>query len=138
MAEMFEEIFSGYWTNAGLNISFSEETDAIVVKDIQFYSMCEHHMLPFYGKIHIAYIPSGRVFGISKLVRLVEKYARRMQIQERLTKEIADEIIRMGVKGVIVIAEGEHLCMKMRGVKNSSVIMTGSTPRHYGTEGDSS
>ena len=124
MAEMFEEIFSGYWTNAGLNISFSEETDAIVVKDIQFYSMCEHHMLPFYGKIHIAYIPSGRVFGISKLVRLVEKYARRMQIQERLTKEIADEIIRMGVKGVIVIAEGEHLCMKMRGVKNSSVIMT--------------
>jgi GTP cyclohydrolase I len=81
-------------------------------------------MLPFYGKIHIAYIPSGRVFGISKLVRLVEKYARRMQIQERLTKEIADEIIRMGVKGVIVIAEGEHLCMKMRGVKNSSVIMT--------------
>jgi GTP cyclohydrolase I len=124
MAEMFEEIFSGYWTNAGLNISFSEETDAIIVKDIQFYSMCEHHMLPFYGKIHIAYIPSGRVFGISKLVRLVEKYARRMQIQERITKEIADEIIRMGVKGVIVIAEGEHLCMKMRGVKNSSVIMT--------------
>jgi GTP cyclohydrolase IA len=124
MAEMFEEIFSGYWMNAGLNISFSEETDAIVAKDIQFYSMCEHHMLPFYGKIHIAYIPSGRVFGISKLVRLVEKYARRMQIQERLTKEIADEIIRMGVKGVIVIAEGEHLCMKMRGVKNSSVIMT--------------
>ena len=74
--------------NAGLNVSFSEETDAIIAKDIQFYSMCEHHMLPFYGKIHIAYVPSGRVFGISKLARLVEKYSRRMQIQERLTKEI--------------------------------------------------
>src|SRR6476660_10389963 len=124
IAEMYEEIFSGYHMNSELDISFNEETDAIIARDIQFYSMCEHHMLPFYGKIHIAYIPSGRVFGISKLVRLVEKYARRMQIQERLTKEIADEIIRMGVKGVIVIAEGERLCMKMRGVKNSSVIMT--------------
>src|SRR6476659_4927203 len=124
IAEMYEEIFSGYHMNSELDISFNEETDSIIARDIQFYSMCEHHMLPFFGKIHIAYIPSGRVFGISKLVRLVEKYARRMQIQERLTKEIADEIIRMGVKGVIVIAEGEHLCMKMRGVKNSSVIMT--------------
>jgi GTP cyclohydrolase IA len=124
MAEMYEEIFGGYRMNAGLNVSFSEETDAIIAKDIQFYSMCEHHMLPFYGKIHIAYIPSGRVFGISKLARLVEKYSRRMQIQERLTKEIADEIMAMGVEGVLVIAEGEHLCMKMRGVRNSSLIIT--------------
>ena len=81
-------------------------------------------MLPFYGKIHIAYIPDGKVFGISKLVRLVEKYSRRMQIQERLTKEIAGEIMEMGVKGVLVITEGEHLCMKMRGVRNDSVILT--------------
>jgi GTP cyclohydrolase IA len=81
-------------------------------------------MLPFYGKIHIAYIPDGKVFGISKLVRLVEKYSRRMQIQERLTKEIAGEIMEMGVKGVLVIIEGEHLCMKMRGVRNDSVILT--------------
>jgi GTP cyclohydrolase IA len=124
MAEMYEEIFGGYRMSAGLNVSFSEETDAIIAKDIQFYSMCEHHMLPFYGKIHIAYIPSGRVFGISKLARLVEKYSRRMQIQERLTKEIADEIMAMGVEGVLVIAEGEHLCMKMRGVRNSSLIIT--------------
>ena len=124
MAEMYEEIFGGYRMNAGLNVSFSEETDAIIAKDIQFYSMCEHHMLPFYGKIHIAYVPSGRVFGISKLARLVEKYSRRMQIQERLTKEIADEIMAMGVEGVLVIAEGEHLCMKMRGVRNSSLIIT--------------
>ncbi|HEY3526118.1 MAG TPA: GTP cyclohydrolase I, partial [Nitrososphaeraceae archaeon] len=93
MAEMYEEIFGGYRMNAELEVSFSEETDAIIAKNIEFYSMCEHHMLPFYGKIHIAYIPSGKVFGISKLARLVEKYARRMQIQERLTKQIADEII---------------------------------------------
>lgn len=124
MAEMYEEIFSGYKINSELDISFTEAADAIIAKDIQFYSMCEHHMLPFFGRIHIAYVPAGKVFGISKLVRLVEKYARRMQIQERLTKEIADEIMRKGVKGVLVIAEGEHLCMKMRGVRNGSLILT--------------
>ena len=124
MAEMYEEIFGGYRMNAELEVSFSEETDAIIAKNIEFYSMCEHHMLPFYGKIHIAYIPSGKVFGISKLARLVEKYARRMQIQERLTKQIADEIIRTDIKGVLVIAEAEHLCMKMRGVKSDSLIVT--------------
>src|SRR6188472_715402 len=124
MAEMYEEIFSGYRMNAQLDVSFSEESDAIIAKDIQFYSMCEHHMLPFYGKINIAYIPSGKVFGISKLARLVEKYSRRLQIQERLTKQVADEIMQMGVKGVLITAEGEHLCMKMRGVRNGSLIMT--------------
>lgn len=124
MAEMYEEIFAGYRMNSGLDISFSEESDTIIAKDIQFYSMCEHHMLPFYGKINIAYVPSGRVFGISKLARLVEKYSRRLQIQERLTKQVADEIMEMGVKGVLITAEGEHLCMKMRGVRNSSLIMT--------------
>jgi GTP cyclohydrolase IA len=124
MADMYEEIFAGYCMNSELEISFSEETDSIIAKDIQFYSMCEHHMLPFFGRIHIAYTPSGRVFGISKLARLVEKYSKRLQIQERLTKEIADEILRMGVKGVTVITEGEHLCMKMRGVRNDSTIIT--------------
>jgi GTP cyclohydrolase I len=124
IANMYEEIFSGYRMDAQLEISFSEETDAIIAKDIQFYSMCEHHMLPFFGKIHVAYIPSGKVFGVSKLVRLVEKYSRRLQIQERLTKQIADELVRMGVKGTLVIAEGEHLCMKMRGVRNDSSITT--------------
>jgi GTP cyclohydrolase I len=124
IAEMYEEIFSGYHMNSELDISFNEETDSIIAKEIQFYSMCEHHMLPFFGKIHIAYVPSGKVFGISKLARLVEKYSRRLQIQERLTKEIADEIMRMGVKGVMVVAEGEHLCMRMRGVKNSGMITT--------------
>jgi GTP cyclohydrolase I len=124
MAEMYEEIFAGYRMNSGLEISFSEESDTIIAKDIQFYSMCEHHMLPFYGKVHIAYLPDGKVFGISKLTRLVEKYSRRMQIQERMTKQIADEITKMGIRGVVVIAEGEHLCMKMRGVRNHSLIVT--------------
>lgn len=124
IAEMYNEIFSGYSSESGLEVSFTEETDLIIAKDIQFYSMCEHHMLPFYGKIHIAYIPSRKVFGISKLVRLVEKYAKRLQIQERLTNEIADEIDSMGVKGVMVMAEGEHLCMRMRGVRNNNKIMT--------------
>lgn len=124
IADMYEEIFGGYRMDAELDISFSEETDAIVAKDIQFYSMCEHHMLPFFGRIHVAYVPSGKVFGVSKLVRLVEKYSRRLQIQERLTKQVADELVRMGVKGALVIAEGEHLCMKMRGVRNDSSITT--------------
>jgi len=124
IAEMYNEIFAGYSSDSGLGVSFTEQTDLIIAKDIQFYSMCEHHMLPFYGKIHISYIPSRKVFGISKLVRLVEKYAKRLQVQERLTKEIADELDSMGVKGVMVIAEGEHLCMKMRGVRNNSKIMT--------------
>jgi GTP cyclohydrolase I len=124
IADMYEEIFGGYRMDAELDVSFSEETDAIIAKDIQFYSMCEHHMLPFFGRIHVAYVPSGKVFGVSKLVRLVEKYSRRLQIQERLTKQIADELVRMGVKGALVIAEGEHLCMKMRGVRNDSSITT--------------
>lgn len=124
IAEMYEEIFSGYKMNSELDVSFSEETNAIIAKDIQFYSMCEHHMLPFYGRVHIAYVPNGKVFGLSKLVRLAEKYSRRMQIQERLTTEIANEISKRGVSGVIVIAEGEHLCMKMRGVRNNNSIIT--------------
>jgi GTP cyclohydrolase IA len=124
MADMYEEIFAGYCMNSELEITFSEETDSIIAKDIQFYSMCEHHMLPFFGRIHIAYTPSGKVFGISKLARLVEKYSKRLQIQERLTKEIADEIMSMGVKGVTVVTEGEHLCMKMRGVRSDSTIIT--------------
>src|SRR6478672_3544226 len=124
IAEMYEEIFSGYHMNSELDISFNEETDSIIARDIQFYSMCEHHMLPFFGKIHIAYIPSGKVFGISKLVRLVEKYSARLQIQERITKNIADELYSEGVKGVLVIAEGEHLCMKMRGVRNDAIVTT--------------
>jgi GTP cyclohydrolase I len=122
IADMYEEIFSGYDSDSELSIQFSEDADSVILKDIKFYSMCEHHVLPFFGKISIAYLPNGRVFGVSKLVRLVEKYAKRLQIQERMTKEIADELYSQGVKGVIVISEAEHFCMKMRGVKNDATM----------------
>ena len=128
IADMYEEIFSGYDSDSELSVQFSEDSDAVVVKDIKFYSMCEHHMLPFFGKISIAYLPNGRVFGVSKLVRLVEKYAKRLQIQERMTKDIADELYAQGVKGVMVMSDAEHFCMKMRGVRNDAT-MTSSAFR---------
>ena len=124
IAELYEEILEGYKMDSELDVAFSEESDVVVVREIQFYSMCEHHMLPFFGKVHVAYLPSGKVFGISKLVRLVEKYAKRLQIQERMTKQVADELQLMGVRGALVLAEGDHMCMRMRGVKNNSKIMT--------------
>lgn len=122
IANMYEEIFKGYSAESELSVKFSEDSDIVMAKDIQFYSMCEHHMLPFFGKVAIAYSPNGKVFGISKLVRLVEKYSARLQIQERITKNIADELYSEGVKGVVVIAEGEHLCMRMRGVRNDAKV----------------
>ena len=90
----------------------------VIVKDIPFYSLCEHHMIPFFGKAHIGYIPSGSVLGLSKLVRILNKYARRLQIQERLTTEVVDEIVKkISPAGVMVVIEAEHLCMSMRGVR---------------------
>ena len=124
IGRMYQEIFNGYESDSELSVQFSEDSDTVVARDIQFYSMCEHHMLPFFGKIHIAYSPNGRVFGISKLIRLVEKYSKRLQIQERLTKNIADELSAQGVKGVVVVADAEHLCMKMRGVRNDATLTT--------------
>ena len=122
VADTIQGNFWGYDSNSELSVQFSEDSEVVVVRDIQFYSMCEHHILPFFGKIQLAYTPNGRVFGISKLVRLVEKYSRRLQIQERMTKNIADELYSQGVKGVAVITEAEHLCMKMRGVKNNASV----------------
>ena len=124
IANMYTEIFEGYDSDSELSVQFSEDSDTVIARDIQFYSMCEHHMLPFFGKIHIAYSPNGRVFGISKLVKLVEKYSRRLQIQERLTKNIADELYGQGIRGVVVLVEAEHLCMKMRGVRNDAVLLS--------------
>ncbi|MEE9535184.1 MAG: GTP cyclohydrolase I FolE [Nitrosopumilaceae archaeon] len=124
IAKMYEEIFSGYDIDSELSVQFSEDSDIVIAKNIQFYSMCEHHILPFFGTIQIAYSPNGRVFGISKLVRLVEKFSKRLQIQERFTKEIADELYSQGVKGVAVLAEAEHLCMRMRGVRNNATMTT--------------
>ena len=122
IGRMYQEIFNGYESDSELSVQFSEDSDTVVARDIQFYSMCEHHMLPFFGKIHIAYSPNGRVLGISKLIRLVEKYSKRLQIQERLTKNIADELFAQGVKGVIVLVDAEHLCMRMRGVRNDATV----------------
>jgi len=121
IARMYKEIFGGLVEDAAihLNKTFSVEDDDIVLeKDIQFYSMCEHHFVPFYGKVHIAYVPCGKVVGLSKLARTVEVFSRRPQLQERLTSQIADAIMKhLGAKGVMVIIEAEHLCMTMRGVK---------------------
>ena len=95
--------------------------EMVVVRDIQFYSLCEHHLLPFFGKAHVAYIPDKKVCGLSKLVRIVNKFAYRPQVQERLTAEIAEELEKeLKPKGVAVVLEAEHLCMSMRGVKNPS------------------
>ena len=121
IARMYEEIFAGLNEEASVHLSktFStQNTDMIIEKDITFYSMCEHHFLPFYGKAHIAYIPNGRVAGLSKLARTVEVYARRPQLQERMTVQIADAIMEnLDAKGAMVIIEAEHMCMTMRGIK---------------------
>lgn len=121
IARMYEEIFAGIGQTAEepLSRTFSSESGEMVLeKDITFYSMCEHHLLPFYGKAHIAYIPDGRVVGLSKLARTVEVYAKRPQLQERLTAQIADALIEyLQPKGAIVMLEAEHMCMTMRGIK---------------------
>lgn len=121
VARMYEELFSGMEADPAEPLSkvFRVDNDEMVLeKDIVFYSMCEHHMLPFYGKAHIAYVPEGRVAGLSKLARTVEIYARRLQIQERMTGQIADALMtHLMPRGVMVALEAEHMCMTMRGVK---------------------
>lgn len=121
IAKMYEEICGGMYENPRehLERTFTVDNNNMVVeKDIPFYSMCEHHMLPFYGKAHIAYIPNGKVVGLSKLARTVEVYARRLQLQEQMTVQIADALMEyMKPQGVMVMLEAEHMCMTMRGVK---------------------
>lgn len=121
VARMYEELLAGYDDDSAKHLSktFSACNSEIVVeKDIQFYSLCEHHLMPFYGKAHIAYIPDEKVVGLSKLARTVEVYARRLQIQERMTSQIADAIQEnLTTKGVMVAVEAEHMCMTIRGVK---------------------
>lgn len=121
IARMYEEIFAGMNQDAAepLSKTFSATDCGIVIeKDITFYSMCEHHFMPFYGKAHVAYIPDKRVAGLSKLARTVEVYAKRPQIQERLTEQIADALMaHLSPKGAAVMLEAEHMCMTMRGVR---------------------
>ena len=121
IARMCEEIYGGLGHEADQHLlkQFPVENNEIVLeKDITFYSMCEHHLMPFYGKAHLAYIPDGKVTGLSKLARTVEVYARRPQIQERLTVQIADALERaLNPKGIMVMLEAEHTCMTMRGIK---------------------
>ena len=121
IARMYEEIYGGLTEDAGVHLAKTftvEHSEMVLEKDITFYSTCEHHLLPFYGKAHIAYIPDGRVVGLSKLARTVEVYARRPQIQEQLTGQIADALEKyLEPKGVMVMIEAEHMCMTMRGIK---------------------
>jgi GTP cyclohydrolase I len=127
-----EFLTSGYHTDAKRLINgaiFTQETNNLVIaRDIELYSLCEHHMLPFFGRCHIGYIPKGKIFGISKLARLVDMYSRRLQIQERLTEQIAHAIMdAIHAEGVGIIIEARHLCMMMRGVEKQNSLMTTSS-----------
>jgi len=129
VARMMDEVTSGYNTDpiklingALFDVDYSE---MVLVKDIEFYSMCEHHMLPFFGRAHVAYIPDGKVIGLSKIPRIVEMFARRLQVQERMTAQIANFLQEvLNPKGVAVVVEGSHMCAMMRGVKKSQANMT--------------
>ena len=130
-AKAMEFLMRGYKQNIDEVINNalfpSSSEEMVIVKNIELYSMCEHHMLPFIGKCHVAYIPQGKVIGLSKIARIVDIFARRMQIQENLTKEIAETIVnKTGATGAAVIIEAQHMCMMMRGVEKQNSIMTTS------------
>ena len=127
VVKSWQHLFSGYSKDpSDIMTTFTEGTcnEMVILKDIEFYSTCEHHMLPFFGKISIGYIPYGRVLGISKLARLVEIYSRRLQIQEKMVGQIADTLMEyLKPKGCMVICEAKHLCMIARGVEKQNSIM---------------
>ena len=134
VADMYGEIFAGYQTDAETLLRQSlfdvEYDEMILVKDIEFYSMCEHHMLPFYGKVHVAYVPNDKIIGLSQIPRLVEMYARRLQVQERMTQQIARSLYKvLKPQGVGVIVEGAHFCAMMRGVEKEQMRMVTSAMR---------
>ena len=131
VAQMYTELLAGYRTDpiALVNDALFEITydEMVLVRDIEFYSLCEHHLLPFLGRAHVAYIPKGRVIGLSKIPRIVDLFARRLQLQERMTRQIADFISQLlNPRGVAVVLEGMHMCAMMRGVKKHEARMTTS------------
>jgi GTP cyclohydrolase IA len=131
VARMYSELFSGYQADPKAIVNdavFEVKYDEmVIVRDVEFYSLCEHHMLPFMGRVHVAYIPDGKVLGLSKIPRIVDLFARRLQVQERMTRQIAD-LIRdlLHPQGVAVVVEALHLCMMMRGVQKHNARMTTS------------
>jgi GTP cyclohydrolase I len=134
VARMYREITSGYQTDPDQLINGAlfdvEYGDMVLVRDIEFYSLCEHHLLPFFGKAHVAYIPDKKVIGLSKIPRIVEMFARRLQVQERMTTQIADLLEeKLHPQGIAVVVEGAHMCAMMRGVKKAEAMMTTSTMR---------
>ena len=141
VARMYEEVFSGLESDPKEHLKIFNEggphDELVLVKDIPLYSVCEHHLLPFYGKAHVAYIPNGTVAGLSKLARTVEVFARRPQLQEQMTAQIADAMERyLHPKGVMVLIEAEHMCMTMRGVqkpgtKTVTTMVRGAFERDY-------
>lgn len=140
IGRMCKELFAGMDADPSVHLSktFPVNDDTMVIeRDIQFYSLCEHHLLPFYGKANIAYIPDGKVVGLSKLARCVEVYARRAQIQERMTAQIADAVMEiLKPKGVMVLTEAEHMCMTMRGVQKPGSSTTAMAIRGCFTENE--
>ncbi len=127
-ARAFEYLTKGYKDNLDTvvnNAIFESDNDEmIIVKDIEMYSLCEHHLLPFFGKCHVGYLPNGKILGLSKVARIVDVFARRLQVQENLTKQIAETILKYtGAKGVGIVIEAQHLCMMMRGVEKQNSVM---------------
>jgi len=131
VSKMYEFLTKGYRQNVKdiiNNAVFAEKyKEMVIVKDIDFFSLCEHHLLPFYGRVHIAYIPNGKIIGLSKLPRSVDLFARRLQVQERMTQQIAETLYEcLNPDGVAVVAEARHLCMMMRGVEKQNSVATTS------------
>ncbi|OGX05523.1 MAG: GTP cyclohydrolase I FolE [Omnitrophica WOR_2 bacterium GWA2_47_8] len=127
-ARAFEYLTKGYRDDLDKIINNavfpSDNDEMIIVKNIEMYSLCEHHLLPFFGKCHVGYLPNGKILGLSKIARIVDVFARRLQVQENLTKEIAETILKYtGAKGVGVVVEAQHLCMMMRGVEKQNSLM---------------
>lgn len=128
VARMYEELLAGYQTDPAALINEAifeaDYDDVVIVRDIDFFSLCEHHLLPFYGQAHVTYVPDGKILGLSKVPRTVEMFARRLQVQEHLTQQIAEFLeITLQPKGVAVVVEAAHMCARMRGIKNHSTRM---------------